>query len=57
MVAGKTAPSASAMALETVGEGDQDVLDAARLQVVEDLHPELGSFDAFDPRKGAAGIV
>ena len=36
-------------ALEPVGDGDQDVMDSARLQVVEDLHPELGSLGVFDP--------
>ena len=38
-----------AHALETIGHGDQDVPTAARLQVGEDLHPELRAFRLLDP--------
>ena len=36
-------------ALQAVGHGDQDVIDAAGLQVVEHLHPELGPLGVLDP--------
>ena len=39
-----------AHALQAVGDRDQDVVAAACLQVVKDLHPELGAFGAFDPQ-------
>ncbi len=38
-----------AHALEAIGHGDEDVLAAARLQVGEDLHPELRAFGLLDP--------
>jgi hypothetical protein len=38
------------MACQAVGDGDQDVLHAARLEVVEDLHPEFGPFRVLDPQ-------
>ena len=37
-------------AIHAVGDDDQDVGDTARLDVVEDLHPELGALDVLDPR-------
>ena len=37
-------------ALQAIGDGDQDVGHAPGLQIVEDLHPELGAFGAFDPQ-------
>ena len=37
-------------ALQAVGDGDQDVSDAAGLEIVEDLHPELGALGVLDPQ-------
>jgi hypothetical protein len=37
-------------ALEAVGYSDQDVNDAARLQVVDHLHPELRFLSVLDPQ-------
>ena len=37
-------------ALQTVGDGNQDVGHAARLEIIEDLHPELGALGVFDPQ-------
>jgi len=48
VVAGNTA-SCFPDALQAVGDGDQDVVDAARLQVVEDLQPELRALGVLDP--------
>ncbi|MNP66297.1 hypothetical protein D3C76_1619920 [compost metagenome] len=36
-------------ALEAIGHGNQHVLDATRLEVVEHLHPELRTLGVFDP--------
>lgn len=41
--------------LQPVGDGDQDVADAARLQLVHDAKPELGAFGLLDPQ-GVAGV-
>ena len=37
-------------ALQAIGDGDQDVVHAAGLQVVEHLHPELGALGVLDPQ-------
>ena len=50
MVAGKAAAKASGMPFQAVGDGDQDVGHATVLQVVEDLHPELGTLRVLDPQ-------
>jgi filamentous hemagglutinin len=36
--------------VQAIGDGDQDIGHTARLQIVEDLHPELGPFGALDPQ-------
>lgn len=36
-------------ALEPVDYGDQDIVDAAGLELVDDLKPELGAFGLLDP--------
>ena len=36
-------------ALEPVDDGDQDIVDAAGLELVDDLKPELGAFGLLDP--------
>jgi len=36
-------------ALEAIGDGDQDVMDTARLQIVKDFHPEFCTFGVLDP--------
>ena len=36
-------------ALQAVDDGDQDVLDAAGLQLVHHLEPEFGAFGRLDP--------
>jgi hypothetical protein len=38
-----------AHALQAVGHGTEDVGAAARLQIAEDLHPELRAFGLLDP--------
>src|SRR5664279_1757831 len=35
---------------ETVDDGDQDVVDAAQLQLVHHLEPEFGAFGLLDPK-------
>ncbi|MCY1529164.1 hypothetical protein D9M68_642970 [compost metagenome] len=35
---------------QAVGDGNEDVIDPAGLQVVEHLHPELGTLGALDPQ-------
>jgi hypothetical protein len=37
-------------ALEAIDHGNQDVLDAAGLQIVDHLHPELRPFGLLDPQ-------
>ena len=37
-------------ALQAVDHGDEDVLDAAVLQLVHDPEPELGTFGLLDPQ-------
>ena len=37
-------------ALEAVDAGDEDVVDAAALEVVEDGQPELGALGALEPQ-------
>ena len=44
--------------LEAVGDGDQDVAHTTGLQIVEHLHPELGTFGALDPQpQDVAGAI
>ena len=37
-------------ALEPIDHRDQDIVDAPRLQVVDDLEPEFGAFGLLDPQ-------
>src|SRR5580704_5431617 len=37
-------------ALESIHHGDQDVVDTARLELVDHLEPEFGAFALFDPQ-------
>src|ERR1044072_5382833 len=37
-------------ALEAIDHGDQDVAQAARLEIVHDLQPELGALGLLDPQ-------
>jgi hypothetical protein len=37
-------------AFEPINDGDEDVIDTARLELVDNLEPELGAFALFDPK-------
>ena len=37
-------------ALEPIDHRDQDIVEATRLQVVDDLEPEFGAFGLLDPQ-------
>ena len=50
VVSGKHRGQRLAHALQAIGDRNQDVLAAARLQVAEDLHPELGPFGLLNPQ-------
>ena len=50
VVCGKHRRQRLAHAFQAIGDRDEDVLAAARLQVAEDLHPELGAFGLLDPQ-------
>jgi hypothetical protein len=48
-VRGKTASIASGKTLQAVDNGNQDVADAAGLQLVHHLEPEFGALGRLDP--------
>ena len=49
-VCGNTAVIASAKALQAIDDGDQDVFDAAVLQLVHDAQPEFRALGLLDPQ-------
>lgn len=48
-VCGKTRPDRLGKALEAIDGGDQDVIDAAGLEIVRHPEPELGALRLLDP--------
>jgi hypothetical protein len=45
----KDRPDRLRKTLQAVDDGDQDILDAAGLQIVHDLEPEFGALRRLDP--------
>ena len=57
VVWGKTGLDRLREALQPVDAADQDVAGAARLQVGEDLHPELGALGLLEPHAEHVAIA